>query len=441
MRKFKVMLMMLFSILMLGVLAACSSESESQGSEGSGGDQEEVTIRFAWWGDTGRNEIYNQIADRFEEENPNITVEREFGGWVDYWDRLATQTAGGNAPDVISMHQFYVSDYARRNALLDIQEYVDNGTINLDNFAEATVDSGRVGDNLIMVAKGVTMPAWVYNPAQLEEIGVEPPSHDWTWEEFQDKMREVDQAMPEEGNFATADMGGGQLQPNFRYFVRQHGQDLFTEDGQLGFERDVLVDWWTMWEELRQDGAVADGATTTEYEGAPIENNLFTSGQSAFYQIPANQIHLYQEQFDEGELQLARMPRLEGGDNGEYIEGAYLSIAEESDNPEAAAKFIEFFVNTEESLELFKVEQGSPASSEMAEFVKPLLDTPQQTAVEYIQEAVADAESAPYAPLGINEVEQAFADGSASIAFGEATVEEAVDNFMSIAESAFSTGE
>jgi len=101
------------------VIAACSNGDGSNKSTNSGSKDEKVEIRFSWWGDTGRNEVYNEIVDRFEEEHPNITVKREFGGWGDYWDRLATQIAGGNAPEVVSMHQFYVSDYARRNALLN----------------------------------------------------------------------------------------------------------------------------------------------------------------------------------------------------------------------------------------------------------------------------------------------------------------------------------
>ncbi|WP_077624706.1 ABC transporter substrate-binding protein [Sediminibacillus massiliensis] len=432
----KFMFLMTLSILSILIIGGCSSESSSDsGGSAQGADgEEEIKLRFSWWGDTSRNEIYNEIIDRFEEENPNITVDREFGGWTDYWDRLATQTAGGNAPDIVSMHQFYVSDYARRGALLNLQSLVDDGTINLESFAESTVDSGKVDDELIMVAKGVTMPGWVYNPVQLEELGVEAPNFDWTWEEFQAKMLEVDKAMPE-GDFATADMGGGQLQPNFRYYVRQQGEDLFTEDGKLGFSEETLSKWWTMWDDLRQAGAVADSATTTEFESAALEQKLFTIGRSAFYQIPANQLHLYQEQFENGELQMLRMPQVEGGENGEYIEGAYLSITKESEHPEAAAKFIDFFVNTEKSLELFKVEQGSPGSSEMAEFVKPLLEPAQQRAVDYIQETVEYAEPAAYAPLGISEVEQAFADNAAAIGFGEKTVEEAVTDFMETAES------
>lgn len=430
MKKLKQLLLSLVSVFLLVGLVGCSSENSEKAS-GEGSKDEKVEIRFAWWGDTKRHEVYNAIVDRFEEKYPNITVKREFGGWPDYWEKLATQIAGGNAPDVISMHQFYVSDYARRNALLDLGEYVGSNTIKQSDFPESVVNSGKVDDNLFMIAQGVTMPGWVYNPALFDKLGIEYPDPNWTYEDFQNKVLEL----KEKGIWGAQDMSGGQLQPNFRYFARANGQDLFTEEGKLGFEKEVLVKWFTMWDELRQAGAIPDAATGTEYETAPLEQNLFVTGKTAMHQIPANQLYLYQQQFKDGELQMVRMPSLEGGEPGEYIEGAYLSIAAKSKHPREAAQFINFFVNEEKALELFKVEQGSPGSVKMAEFVKPLLEPAQTRAVDHIQAALKDAQTAPYAPIGVNELEAAFKDAATSIAFGKLTIDEAVDQFMKQADS------
>src|SRR5699024_10286606 len=121
-------------------------------------------------------------------------VKREFGGWDDYWDKLTTQIAGGNAPDVVSMHQFYVSDYARRNALLNLNDLVSSDIIDLTDFPESTVDSGKIDDNLFMVAKGITMTGWIYNTAIFDELGVDYPDFDWTWDEFKAKVRELKSA-------------------------------------------------------------------------------------------------------------------------------------------------------------------------------------------------------------------------------------------------------
>jgi multiple sugar transport system substrate-binding protein len=412
---------------------AADQKTETPAKEAEPAKVEEVKLRFSWWGDTKRNEVYNGIVDRFEAEYPHIKVDREFGGWGDYWDRLATQTAGGNAPDIVSMHQFYVSDYARRNTLLDLETVVSSGELNLADFPDTAVNSGKIGETLYMVPKGVTMPGWAFNTKQFDDLGVSYPEMNWTYEDFTAKIAELNKASGGK-IYGASDMSGGQLQPNFRYFVRQNGQDLFTADGKLGFTKETLVAWWTMWDELRKQGAIPDAATGTEYEKAPLEQNMFVTGLTALQQIPANQIYLYQQQFKEGEIRMVRMPQKSGGENGEYIEGAYLSISQNSKHPKEAAQFINFFVNSEKSLELFKVEQGSPASTKMGEFVKPLLDPAQARAVSFIQETLPYAKPAVYAPLGVKEVEAAFKDNATAIAFGQISIEEATESFMQTAQ-------
>jgi multiple sugar transport system substrate-binding protein len=445
-KNMKVFTLIMLSIMLL--LSACSGgtgstepaktpaaeqKAEAPAKEAEPAPAEKVQLRFAWWGDTKRNEVYNGIVDRFEAEYPNIKVDREFGGWGDYWDRLSTQTAGGNAPDIVSMHQFYVSDYARRNTLLDLSTVVSSGELNLADFPESAINSGKIEGTLYMVPKGVTMPGWAFNTALFDKLGVAYPDMDWTYEDFTAKIVELNKAS--DGKlYGASDMSGGQLQPNFRYFLRQNGQDLFTADGKLGFTKETLVEWWTMWDNLRKQGAIPDAATGTEYEKAPLEQNMFVTGLTALHQIPANQIYLYQQQFKEGEIRMVRMPQKSGGENGEYIEGAYLSISQSSKHPKEAALFINFFVNSEKSLELFKVEQGSPASKKMGEFVKPLLDPAQARAVSFIQETLPYAKPAVYAPLGVKEVEAAFKDNASAVAYGQITIEEAVNNFMETAQ-------
>ena len=64
-----------------------------------------VTLRFSWWGSASRAEVYNAICDAFEAAYPQYRIEREFvSSTAKYMELLATQVAGSNAPDIISMH-------------------------------------------------------------------------------------------------------------------------------------------------------------------------------------------------------------------------------------------------------------------------------------------------------------------------------------------------
>ena len=78
---------------LLGVTAAC-------GSDDAGGDSgdEKVTIRFDWWGNPDRAAVTEKAVDLFEQKNPNITVETSYAEFNAYFQKLATQIAGGGAP-------------------------------------------------------------------------------------------------------------------------------------------------------------------------------------------------------------------------------------------------------------------------------------------------------------------------------------------------------
>lgn len=92
-------------------------------------------------------------------------------------------------------------------------------------------------------------------------------------------------------------------------------------------------------------------------------------------------------------------------------------------------------MNAEESMKVFKLEQGSPGSTKMVEVVKPLLDPAQQRTLDYLSDALEIAETATYPQKGMAEVEAAYLAAADGIAFGEVSVEEGVDNFMAEANS------
>ena len=56
----------------------------------------------------------------------------------------------------------------------------------------------------------------------------------------------------------------GQDWRGFNTFIRQQGKEFF-DDEALGFEREDLVEYWQMWEELRAAGALPPQALMQEY--------------------------------------------------------------------------------------------------------------------------------------------------------------------------------
>ncbi len=460
----KIMGLLLILALTIFTFGGCGSNKDSESSpngeagteeaktaqtDTGSGDQpavpgDTVEIRFAWWGDTARNEVYSEICDRFEAANPGIKVVREPSSWNDYWDKLATQVAGDNAPDVFGMHVQYVSDYAGRDVLADIQPYVDNKIIDVSKMSEAVVNSGKYNGTFCMISQGVTFTNQLVNATLLEKYGIEVPKYDtdYTWDEYKALGVQLVSKAKEAGEEVYLCGDNSTQYTMFRYMARQAGNDLYTEDGQLNFTQDTVEQWFTYWKSLREEGLIPDAATSTEDASAPVEQKFFTKGAVAFACTPVNQLHLFQQQMPDFNLTLARNPIGNDGARGEYLEGAHFAVNSTSadEKKEAAAKLIDFFVNTKESMELFKMEQGVPVNSEMAEYIKTLLDETMTKEIDFVNATIPVAGEGTYAPVGATEINTAFSDAAAGVQFGEISPADAAAQFMEAAQSVLDSG-
>ena len=149
------------------------------------------------------------------------------GEFASYWDKLATQTAGGTAPDIIQMDMDYIAEYGNRQALLDLSK------VDVSKFAEGTVDSGKINDQLVGINAGVNSALIFANPAIFEKAKMDlPDDKTWTW----DSMIETSAEVASKAGVPFGIVQAFASDAMFGAFLRQNGKELFTPDG-LGFER------------------------------------------------------------------------------------------------------------------------------------------------------------------------------------------------------------
>src|SRR5690606_40425704 len=107
-------------------LAGCS-RGGGGGTGGGGGGEDGVGLTFTWWGNEVRNANTSEMIAAYVEANPGITIEEQPGEWASYWDRLASQTAGNTAPDVIQMDTAYISEHGQPDDVLHIPQAGTDG--------------------------------------------------------------------------------------------------------------------------------------------------------------------------------------------------------------------------------------------------------------------------------------------------------------------------
>lgn len=84
---------------LLGGLAACSGKEEEPPADPNA----PATVEFFWWGGEARAKLTEQALDLYTSKKPHITITRTWQAFTGYYDKLATISAGGNAPDIFQI--------------------------------------------------------------------------------------------------------------------------------------------------------------------------------------------------------------------------------------------------------------------------------------------------------------------------------------------------
>jgi multiple sugar transport system substrate-binding protein len=403
-----------------------STNTSAEASSGASGD-EAVVLRLAWWGDEPRHNMYNDLADMYEELNPGVTIEREFAGWDPYWEKLATQVAGGNAPDIIHTHPNYLYDYANRGALLDLTPLIESGQIDLSKWPAGIIDTGKIDAEIYMLTLGNSSVGMHYNPALFEEAGVAEPEFDWTWSEWMDTVV-VLQAGLGEDRYAMSDSGSDAR--GFRVFLRQRNK-LFFEGDELGFEPEDLRDYWQMWEDLRAAGTLPPPALTQETQSLAHADSMLVKGTVAIQVGSGNQHKLYQDYVDH-QLGLVPFPHSDNPDDpfGYTVDGAYISISATSDKVDESAAFLNWFLNDPEVARIYNAEHGPPGNADNAAMVRESAEPADQRLADMMAYIAPNAIPQGYQPPTGGEVLDAFVRIYTELSFGTISLDEAVNNFF-----------
>lgn len=276
----------LYSVMAAALLAACGGDTDNGSETEATAGEEEIVLRMSWWGSQERHNMTNEIIEMYESENPHVSIQPDFAGFDGYFEKMATQAAGGNLPDIMQQnHGEFVNQYASQGQLADLQPFIDDGTINVSAVSETVLESGEFDGELVGLPTGMNALAGLYDPDMIESAGAELPNEDWTWEDMIDMATTVHEYT---GNYGMRLMEPGNM---FEYYLRDNGKRLFNEDGtDLGYEDDQLfVEYLTMNKRMVDDGVAPGYDVIGEIQG--LEDELLVHGTAAINFRWTNQLN------------------------------------------------------------------------------------------------------------------------------------------------------
>ncbi len=365
---------------------------------------DKIELSITWWGSQTRHDKTIAVIELYEQQNPNIDIVYEFAGWSDYFTLLTTKASGGNLPDIMQQDYAYLQEWQSRDLLMPLDDYIASGAIDLSSVNPMVIDSGKVDDQVYGVVLGTNSQAVMIDTDLLAQAGVEMPSPNWTWTEFEDSCLAIHEAL-------NIWCFGGTLADEalWKSLFLGYGEWAFNEDGTaLGYEDDQpVVDYFNMILRLMDAGAIPTAEEWAEYRDLGPEGNPIVTGKAVMAYHWSNQVSAVSNAAGEGRnFRLWHLPRPEGGQPENYVKPSqFFSVTSQAKHPDEAAAFINFFTNSMEANNILAAERGVPVSSVVRDQLAVTLSPMQQEMFDFLARVEADSSPVPPAdPAGWAEI-------------------------------------
>ncbi|MEU8302760.1 extracellular solute-binding protein [Actinomadura sp. NPDC048955] len=407
-------------------LLAVSATACGSGDGDSGGKNR---IVFSYWGSDSRQKLTEAAIAKFEAKNPGIDVEGDFSDWDSYYEKLATKTAAGDAPDVMSIEIRGLAEYAGRGTLADL-----TGKVNTADLDQSVLKAGQVDGKQYAIPTGVNAFPMVVNKAALEKYGQKAPDDKtWAWDDYVATSQKVTEK-------SGGKVWGTEYNENpafLQIFAAQRGEQFYG-DGKVALSEQTVKDWWALLKKIIDTKAGPAAAKMLE-TGTKVDQALLATNTSVFGSWWSNQLDALTKGSGQ-ELDLLRMPKAPGASaSGMFLQPAmYYTISAKSEKAENARKFVDFLVNDPEAGGILLSDRGLPTNAKVIATIKSRLTPADQKVLAFMDSIKGDLSPVVVPPKGAMEMEDILKRATDSVLFGKAQPDAAAKTFLTEADNALS---
>lgn len=336
----------------IGALAACGGVTGGGGG-GAG------SIRYAFWGNDTRRENYEAGLAELQESEPDLSINVEFADYSAFQERMTTQMAAKDVSDIFWVPSTQVMTY-HANGLYRSLSDVDS--LDLSDYTEQHIEDFKLAGEYNAMPHGSSVPVVRYNHTFAEEDGVDIPE-DWDWDWIAEFALDYVESNP---NGRRALPFGAHFDLPFEGWLRQRGEALWTEDGQIGFTEDGLSSWIDWWKTL-----LDAGATTSIAEQDGVQVSWTDVGDDCLLWF-GNSNHIVDEapMYPDYEFRLKNIPIAGDAEEGhQYLYFPRMAIYSGVDDEQAelAGKVLNYSSNNVAMLQSVGLSMGVPPNPRVAE--------------------------------------------------------------------------
>ena len=430
MKKGKIALGLALSIVMLGsVFTGCANQSgssssgETSGSQSSatGNTEEEVTLRFSWWGSDDRHEATLAVIDAFMEEHPNIKIEPEYSSQDGYNDKKTTEFSTGTAPDIFQIETGSGPEYSRMGVLYDLSSI---STLSFDKFDQNFIEvNGQFGTGKqYAIPTGIAGSALIVNKTLADEIGIDL-SQEYDWEQLITWGKQVREYDPELYLLSVNTENG------VSFFIRTYSRQLNgvpmidDENKKLNMTEEQFTQMFDLIDRLYKSETCAPASYKAPYNpNKDQEDPNWINGKYVASVGFTSNAKVLMDANPDVEYMAGCMPVMADAKSEGWVNNCpqYMGIYAETEHPEEAGLFLDYFFNSEEAAETL----GTVRSVPPTEFAQKIVTDNGQ--LDYLTAATVERslsyegfDDAGYTTSA--EVSKILADAYEAVSYGSST--------------------
>lgn len=404
--------------------AACGDDAGSSADPNA-----PVELSIFWWGAEGRAKLTEDALALYTKKHPNVTFKKTWQANQGYFDKLATLTAGGDAPDIFQIDDNYLTEYASRNVTLDLMSYKDSGALDVTRFPESLWQYGVVDGKLAGVAFGENTQGLVYNKTLLDKHGLPAPTTGMSWDDF----------IAWAATVSTTTKVPGTQDPSADYkafwvWLRQQGKDLY-KDKSLGFTEQDVAAWFELWKGARDRGATPTPDVIHEGNVTDISKQLVVTGKAGTSWVWANQLPELKKNTKD-ELGVIAYP---GDPSAQWARASmYFSVFRGSEHKDAAVDVIDFLSNDPEAAAVLGTDRGLPSNLDIRKAVSDSVTDPaMKLSIQVENELGATFGASPQVPLkGHSKVRSELIKAAEEVQYGRQSPTEAAAAYFAACKTA-----
>jgi multiple sugar transport system substrate-binding protein len=394
----------------LASLTACAGLTPGGGTQG---------LRVSSYGDQTKLKLRGQVVARFNATHGGTTLVFEGTPTADYWNKLATQIAGGNAPDVVNIDAVHIAQYGATGQLAALDRYVPK-ILNAAVFRPDLLKQGQLHGKQYGIPLATSTYAMGYDATVLDRLGIEPPDGSWTWRDFADLAVEIHRTGGS-GLYGSEDAGGDL--DSLEIFLRGRGEALMDARGGPGFTADSLATWFDYWQTMRSSGGCVPADIGSQYVYGDWPNSPIVNGKAALEHIMTPNYTGGFQALTHHRLRLALPPvAAKGGRQPQYAApSSMFALNARCREPELGAEFIDWLVSSSTAAGMLQFISGPPASSKaLNALTSTKLDAADQALISYTRLAARRAFAPPPPqPQAFTQITQLLLRTNQDVSFGK----------------------